>query len=86
MRFEKTILDAIRFRANSSGARFMSVDALNNDLGGPADFDDALANLHANGFITLHRDSNALTLTERGSRERPARRHAIFWMTGARRQ
>jgi hypothetical protein len=77
MRFEDTILDAIRFRAESSGARFMSVDTLNSDLGGPADFDDALTDLHARGLITLHPAANALTLTERGSRE-PAPRRRRF--------
>ncbi|MGE3142900.1 MAG: hypothetical protein AB7L65_06235 [Hyphomonadaceae bacterium] len=44
----------------------MSVDQLLLDLGGPVDFYDVLANLHAHGLITFHADSDALTLTARG--------------------
>lgn len=68
MKFEKTALKAIRFRAEATGETFMRVHDVELDLGAPADFFDVLASLHKRGLITLHRDSDALSLLERGRR------------------
>jgi hypothetical protein len=66
MRFAKRALRAICSRAAATGEAFMAIDDLLHDLGGPIDFDDVLAELHARGFITLHQGHKALSLTARG--------------------
>ncbi len=71
MKFEETILDAIRIRAQISGERYMPVQVIYCDLGAPVDFEDGLQGLHDKGLINFHRFSEALTLTERGCRLGP---------------
>jgi hypothetical protein len=66
MKFAKTTLAAMRLRAASSGSRFILIAAIREDLGGPVDFEEVLEDLHSRGLITLHLDSRAVTLTQRG--------------------
>jgi len=69
VKFERTALAAMRLRAEATGSRLMSIEIVSRDLGAPADFGDVLSDLHRHGLITLHRDSEALTLMERGYAE-----------------
>ena len=70
MRFAKLAMRAICTRAAASGDAFMAIDDVVHDLGGPSDFDDVLDDLHSRGFITLHQGHKAISLTDRGWREK----------------
>jgi hypothetical protein len=66
MKYEKTALAAIRFRARATGEMLMTVEELSSDLGGPVDLEDVLASLHARGLINLHLPFDTLALTAKG--------------------